>query len=33
MTKNKITGGVWSANPTPLTRDYRLDTPSVVRLV
>lgn len=33
MTKNKITGGVWSATPTPLTRDYRLDVPSVVKLV
>ena len=33
MTTNKITGGVWSATPTPLTHQYRLDTPSVVKLV
>ena len=33
MTKNKIAGGVWSATPTPLTRDFRLDVPSVEKLV
>ena len=29
----KITGGVWSATPTPLTDDRRVDTASVRRLV
>src|ERR1035437_10008888 len=33
MTKTKITGGVWSATPTPLTKSFRLDAPSVPRLV
>jgi 4-hydroxy-tetrahydrodipicolinate synthase len=33
MKKIKLTGGVWSATPTPLTRDARLDEPSVARLV
>jgi dihydrodipicolinate synthase/N-acetylneuraminate lyase len=33
MTKIKISGGVWSATPTPLTSDARLDTASVPRLV
>ncbi len=33
MTKIKITGGVWSATPTPLTADSRLDAASVPRLV
>lgn len=32
MTK-KITGGVWSATPTPLTPDRRVDPASVKRLV
>ena len=33
MTKIKISGGVWSATPTPLTADGRVDVPSVQRLV
>ena len=33
MIKTKIPGGVWSATPTPLTADRRLDTASVHRLV
>jgi len=33
MTKTKITGGVWSATPTPLTKDARLDVASVPKLV
>jgi 4-hydroxy-tetrahydrodipicolinate synthase len=33
MSKIKLSGGVWSATPTPLTQDYRLDVPSVGRLV
>ncbi len=33
MSKIKITGGVWSATPTPLTQDGRLDAASVPRLV
>ena len=33
MLTKKIIGGVWSATPTPLTRDCRLDAPSVSRLV
>ena len=33
MTKNKISGGVWSATPTPLTAERRLDAASVPRLV
>ncbi len=33
MTRTKITGGVWSATPTPLTRDFRLDAPAVPRLI
>jgi 4-hydroxy-tetrahydrodipicolinate synthase len=33
MPTKKITGGVWSATPTPLTSNYRLDVPSVSRLV
>jgi 4-hydroxy-tetrahydrodipicolinate synthase len=33
MNKPNLTGGVWSATPTPLTRDARLDEPSVPRLV
>ena len=32
MTK-KISGGVWSATPTPLTADRRVDADSVDRLV
>lgn len=33
MTKNKIPGGVWSATPTPLTAEHRVDLASVHRLV
>jgi len=33
MKKLKIPGGVWSATPTPLTSDYRLDKASVHRMV
>jgi 4-hydroxy-tetrahydrodipicolinate synthase len=33
MLKKPISGGVWSATPTPLTEDRRLDAPSVPRLV
>ena len=33
MTKIKITGGVWSATPTPLTQAGRLDAASMPRLV
>ena len=33
MKNPKLTGGVWSATPTPLTRDARLDEPAVARLV
>ena len=33
MTNRKIPGGVWSATPTPLTAERRLDAPSVPRLV
>ncbi len=33
MIKNGITGGVWSATPTPLTADRRLDPASVHRLI
>ncbi len=33
MSKNKIPGGVWSATPTPLTAERRLDTAAVLRLV
>jgi 4-hydroxy-tetrahydrodipicolinate synthase len=33
MKTPKLTGGVWSATPTPLTRDARLDEPAVARLV
>lgn len=33
MKTSKIVGGVWSATPTPLTPDFRLDGPSVSRLV
>jgi len=33
MAKDKIPGGVWSATPTPLTTERRLDTASVHRLV
>jgi len=33
MSKAKITGGVWSATPTPLTQDARLDAASIPRLV
>lgn len=33
MTIKKITGMIWSATPTPLTNERRLDVPSVHRLV
>lgn len=33
MSKAALKGGVWSATPTPLTSDYRLDVASVRRLV
>lgn len=33
MSKTAIKGGVWSATPTPLTADFRLDPLSVRRLV
>ncbi|MBS0661650.1 MAG: dihydrodipicolinate synthase family protein [Verrucomicrobia bacterium] len=33
MSPIPITGGVWSATPTPLTADHRIDLPSVRRLV
>jgi 4-hydroxy-tetrahydrodipicolinate synthase len=33
MSKLNLPGGVWSATPTPLTADYRVDVDSVPRLV
>ncbi|QYM79380.1 dihydrodipicolinate synthase family protein [Horticoccus luteus] len=33
MQKPKLTGGVWSATPTPLTKERRVDAASVERLV
>jgi 4-hydroxy-tetrahydrodipicolinate synthase len=33
MAREKIPGGVWSATPTPLTADGRLDAPSVPRMI
>ncbi len=33
MSKLTLPGGVWSATPTPLTADYRIDVESVRRLV
>lgn len=33
MIRNKLVGGVWSASPTPLTAERRLDAASVDRLV
>lgn len=33
MSKTKITGGVWSATPTPLTKEARLDAAAVPKLV
>jgi len=33
MSKLNLPGGVWSATPTPLTADYRIDVESVRRLV